>query len=81
MPDDDPLLDTAAVAALLKLGAPTVRIYLKRTRARIAAGEPARDQDFPLPDETFGRSPVWHKSTIHRWLASRPGSGRRSASD
>lgn len=81
MPDDDPLLDTAAVAALLKLGAPTVRIYLKRTRARAAAGDPVRDQDFPLPDETFGRSPVWRKSTINNWLSARPGSGRRPAAE
>ncbi|MEZ0089989.1 hypothetical protein [Streptacidiphilus sp. EB129] len=79
MPDNDPLLDTAAVAAFFKVGAPTVRIYLKRTRARIAAGEPIREQDFPLPDETFGRSPVWKRSTIMTWLDNRPGSGRRPA--
>lgn len=79
MPDEDPLLDTAAVAAFLKLGAPTVRIYLKRTRARAAEDLPVRDQDFPLPDEIFGRSPVWRKSTILAWLGSRPGSGRRPA--
>jgi len=80
MPDDERLLDTAAVAARVGLEIPTIRIYLKRTRARIARGLPVRPQDFPLPDQTIGRSPAWHRSTIDAWVASRPGPGRRRSS-
>jgi predicted DNA-binding transcriptional regulator AlpA len=79
MSDNEKLLDTTAVAALVKVGVPTIRVYLKRTRARIAEGLPIRDQDFPLPDETFGQSPTWKPATIQTWLAARPGSGRRPA--
>lgn len=77
MPGDEQLLDTAAVAARVGLGVQTIRIYLKRTRALVAEDLPVRPQDFPLPDRVIGRSPAWFPSTIDRWLASRPGSGRR----
>jgi predicted DNA-binding transcriptional regulator AlpA len=79
MSDEDPLLDTAAVADIVNLPVTTIRIYLKRTRARVAEGLPARPHDFPVQDETFGRSPVWHRSTIEAWLSARPGPGRRTA--
>ncbi|MEU3399361.1 MarR family transcriptional regulator [Streptomyces filamentosus] len=74
------MLDTEGVAAKIgvKDGA-TVRVYLKRTRARAAKGLPVRSQDLPLPDQQVGRSPAWHESTIDRWIASRPGRGRRPA--
>lgn len=78
MSDEDPLLDTAAVADLVNLPVTTIRIYLKRTRARIADGQLVRPHDFPVQDDTFGRSPVWNRSTIEAWLAARPGPGRRS---
>ena len=77
MSADEKLLDTTAVAALVGVGVPTIRVYLKRTRARATEGLPIRDQDFPLPDETFGQSPTWKPSTIQAWLSARPGSGRR----
>ncbi|MFD5881054.1 hypothetical protein [Streptomyces yangpuensis] len=74
----DPLLDTEGVAERIGVEqAATVRVYLKRTRKRIADGLPVRPQDLPLPDETIRRSPAWHASTIDRWMASRPGRGHR----
>ena len=81
MPDDEKLLDTTAVATLVEVGVSTIRVYLKRTRARVADGLPLRPQDFPLPDETFGQSPVWRETTITEWLAARPGSGRRRTAE
>lgn len=77
MPDDEQLLDTTAVADLTGLSVATIRVYLKRTRAREAEGLPIRPQDFPVPDKTFGQSPTWKRSTIEAWQAARPGSGRR----
>lgn len=74
----DRLLDTQDVAT--KIGsehAATVRVYLKRTRKRVADGLPVRPQDLPLPDETVRRSPAWRESTIDRWMANRPGRGHR----
>ncbi|MER0443065.1 hypothetical protein ABR738_00490 [Streptomyces sp. Edi4] len=79
MPDGNPLLDTEAVAAKIGVASETVRIYLKRTRKRIADGQPVRPQDLPLPDDKFGRSPAWFESTIDAWVAVRPGRGRRPA--
>lgn len=75
--ETDPFMDTEGVATHLGLSTESVRIYLKRTRARVAAELPVRPQDFPLPDETFGRSPAWKQSTIETWRANRPGRGRR----
>ncbi|MFF2571087.1 hypothetical protein [Streptomyces sp. NPDC058084] len=80
VPDGDSLLDTEAVAAKIGVTSETVRIYLKRTRRRIAEGKAVRPQDLPLPDGQFGRSPAWLESTIDVWVAARPGRGRRPAS-
>jgi predicted DNA-binding transcriptional regulator AlpA len=72
-------LDTAAVAALVGVEPNTVRLYLKRTRRRIADGLPVRPSDFPLPDLQVARSPAWYEATVRAWLAERPGRGRRSS--
>ncbi|GAA1111801.1 hypothetical protein GCM10009577_37980 [Streptomyces javensis] len=80
MPDGNPLLDTEAVAAKIGVTSETVRMYLKRTRKRIADGLPVRPQDLPLPDEQIRRSPAWFESTIDAWISSRPGRGRRASS-
>jgi len=81
MADDEKLIGYPGVHELTGLEVPTIRVYLKRTRARIAEELPVRDQDFPMPDETYGQSPTWKPSTIERWLANRPGRGRRSATN
>ncbi|MCF1592497.1 MULTISPECIES: MarR family transcriptional regulator [Streptomyces] len=80
MSDGNPLLDTEAVAAKIGVTSETVRMYLKRTRKRIADGLTVRPQDLPLPDEQFNRSPAWLQSTIDAWIANRPGRGRRPSS-
>lgn len=77
--DDDPYLDTAQVGEMIGVSADTVRLYLKRTRKRIADGLPVRPQDLPLPDEQFRRSPVWRESTLNAWIVRRPGRGRRGS--
>jgi hypothetical protein len=69
-------LDTSAVADRIGVTPATVRLYLKRTRRRIADGLPVRPQDLPLPDVQVQRSPAWHVTTIDTWMASRPGRGR-----
>ncbi|MFG3157291.1 hypothetical protein ACGF7W_35235 [Streptomyces sp. NPDC048219] len=80
VPDGNPYLDTEAVAAKIGVTAETVRMYLKRTRKRIAEGQSVRPQDLPLPDGQFGRSPAWQQSTIDAWISNRPGRGRRASS-
>ncbi|MFF3730970.1 hypothetical protein ACFYXM_11760 [Streptomyces sp. NPDC002476] len=77
MSEENPYLDTDAVAERIGVAAETVRVYLKRTRKRIADGRPVRPQDLPLPDKQFGRSPAWRETTIDTWISSRPGRGHR----
>ena len=50
----DDLLDTRRVGLLLGIKAETVRKYKKIGL-------------LPDPDEYFGRSPVWRRSTIEAW--------------
>ncbi|GAA2732235.1 hypothetical protein [Streptomyces nogalater] len=76
--DSDPYLDTAQVGDRAGVQPGTIRLYLKRTRKRVADGLPVRPADFPLPDDQAQRSPVWRSSTIDAWLAHRPGRGRRT---
>jgi len=75
----DPYLDTEAVAARAGVTTDSLRVYLKRSRRRLAQGHGLRPQDLPLPDLTIGRSPAWRRSTIATWLASRAGPGRPAA--
>ncbi|WP_406287476.1 helix-turn-helix transcriptional regulator [Streptomyces sp. NBC_00209] len=72
----DRLLDTGGVAEVAGITPATVRLYLKRTRKRVADGLSVRPADFPLPDGQFGRSPAWREGAIRAWLAVRPGRGR-----
>lgn len=81
--EEDPYLDSAAVAEQAKVGAATIREYLKRSRRRIANEQELRPQDLPLPDFKLGRTLAWRQSTITGWLAGRrSGPGRpKSTSD
>lgn len=76
---DDPYLDTEKVAEHVDLTTGSVRVYLKRSRRRVATGQPLRPQDLPLPDITIGRSPAWRQSTIDEWHDNRTGPGRPAA--
>ncbi len=68
--DDDPFLDTAAVAQMIGVQPPSVRMYAKRARIRRAEGKDTA-ADFPIPDTMFGRTPVWRRSTIEKWREAR----------
>lgn len=70
MPEEDPYLDTAAVADLIGVQADSVRMYLKRAKARRAEGKDT-PADLPAPDTMFGRTPVWRRSTIEKWRRAR----------
>ena len=75
--EDDPYMGTDEVADRIGVTAATIRVYLKRSRKRLAEGMELRPQDLPLPDITINRSPAWRTSTIEEWVPARPGPGRR----
>ena len=79
--DDDPYMDAEQVAAKVGITAGSVRMYLKRSRRRLAEGQELRAQDLPLPDITVSRSPAWLTSTIDAWINARPGRGRHRSND
>lgn len=66
MRDTDPLLDYRDIAEMTGLSQSTLRTY--RTQGRL-----------PEPDELPAADrPRWRKSTVERWLTTRPGQGVRS---
>lgn len=75
--EDDPYMGTDEVAERIGVTAATIRVYLKRSRKRLAEGAELRPQDLPLPDIIINRSPAWRTSTIDAWVPARPGPGRR----
>lgn len=72
----DAPIGVTTVAAMIGVKPAAVRLYLKRTRARINASLQVRPYDLPLPDAPVGRSPAWWPETIAAWIAERPGRGR-----
>ncbi|KWT61845.1 hypothetical protein ADL21_11205 [Streptomyces albus subsp. albus] len=64
----------AGIAEKTGLAYDTVRFYHNKAEARRREKAP-KPGDFPPPDDTFGRSPVWREGTIDIWLANRPGRG------
>lgn len=61
------LLDTEAVAELLGVKPETVRWYNK-DKSNWSRG---RGTTLPPADQYFGRSPVWKRETIVRWISER----------
>jgi hypothetical protein len=55
------------IAAHIRVQTDTVRSYRKHGL-------------LPPPDRTEGGRPYWYPDTIRRWVAARPGSGRRGRS-
>lgn len=55
-------LTTADVASVLGVTSATVRSYSARGV-------------MPKPDGHLGRTPWWHRSTVEKWKAARPGQG------
>lgn len=69
-----PVLDRAAVAALLGVKPKTISQYLVESHGdgRYVA------HPFPAPDGYIGRGPWWRRereAEIHAWAAARPGQG------
>ncbi len=50
----DPLLTIKQIATMFEVRPDTIRSYKNR-------------HQMPAPDNVFGRTPVWHTSTIRRW--------------
>lgn len=50
----DPLLTVMEIATLYGVRPDTIRAYKHR-------------HQMPQPDRVFGRTPLWHTSTIRRW--------------
>jgi predicted DNA-binding transcriptional regulator AlpA len=67
---DDELIGIADVSRLTGLPPTTIRTYKWRAkkwkRRPVTSGVP-----LPDPDLTFGRSPVWRRSTIETWMQER----------
>jgi hypothetical protein len=69
-------LDLAAVADILDVAPQTIIQYRSDSRY----GRRYERHPFPLPDQIFGRSPVWlpsRRKEIELWADLRPGRGRR----
>jgi predicted DNA-binding transcriptional regulator AlpA len=58
-------LSLSEVAALLGYSVNTMKAY-------------QRDGRLPPPDASIGRTRGWHKETITKWQAGRPGRGART---
>lgn len=59
-------------------GVKVTTVRTEALKARMARRDPdkpylRKSHDMPEPDGYERRSPWWYKSTIDRWLASRPG--------
>lgn len=80
----DEYIDSADVAELLGITPQALRVKRARTKSRLEAerlaGKPGKltPSDVPDPDIDKGRSPLWLRSTIDRWVAVRPDPGRRN---
>lgn len=74
-------LDLRGVAELAGVQYRTMRNYHQAAERNRRLAEKHQDDEFirpgdlPAPDEIFGRSPVWKRSTINAWLRERPGRG------
>lgn len=62
----DLALSVEDVADALGLKVASLRVYAARSTKSRLQGVQSRKQ-LPLPDFTFGRSPIWLKSTLVEW--------------
>lgn len=76
----DDYLDLAAIAELLGVQTNSAAVYHKRAVRNRREGT-TKPWDMPAPDQTFGRSPVWRRSTVDAWLAARPGTNTAAATE
>lgn len=71
---EKPMLDRAAVAAILGVKAKSISQYLTESKGE---GRYAK-HPFPAPDGYVGRGPWWYRDReqeIRDWAAKRPGQG------
>lgn len=64
------LLTIKDIAGVLDVQEKSARIYHETAQRNRRNGHP-RDKDMPEPDQRFGRTPVWRRSTIDAWAAIR----------
>lgn len=62
------------IAELLGVKHHSAQVYHQRATRNRRAGEP-RPGDLPEPDARFGKSPVWERRKIVKWMEKRPGRG------
>lgn len=75
----DPYMTLAEISAHFGWAKDTARALHNRA-AFNRRNNTVRPGDMPEPDEVFGRSPVWRKSTLLDWHSRRPGAGRPKSS-
>lgn len=68
------LLTLADIAEEIGVTVDSIRVYHQRATKNRRDKNP-RPGDLPAPDQTFGRSPVWDRSTVQDWISRRPGRG------
>jgi len=64
------LLTASDIAPLLDVTTKSVVAYHHIANRNRREGKP-RPSDMPPPDKHFGRTPVWERATIDRWLELR----------
>ena len=73
-------LSLREIAELVGVEYRTIRNYhqmaeRRRRESASSGADVTRPGDFPKPDDTFSRTPVWKVSTIRAWEKRRPGRG------
>lgn len=63
---DDDLLTIAEIAPMIGVTEASARVYHERATRRRREQTPGA-KDMPAPDDRFGRTPVWRRSTIDAW--------------
>lgn len=66
----DNLLTAEEIAPMAGWTVGSTRVLHQRAERRRRENR-VQPGDMPAPDARFGRTPVWERSTIEKWLASR----------
>ena len=75
------LIGYEGLAEMMGITIGSARAYRTRAIAHRKKAEETGDKSFirpgdlPEPDEHFGQSPAWKRSTIEKWMEQRPGQG------
>lgn len=63
-------VDSERMAEAAGMGVASFRVALTRSKKRRDANR-SIPTDIPAPDRQFGRSPVWRKESMEKWIAER----------